>query len=235
MLCRDAINQQHVTNNKNVDINRKINNNDKYRIYEETEMITSDSLPDTLTTREAANILNASVRTIQLWVEDGRLKAWKTPGGHRRVLRASVEEMLANRRRASGDDERRYEVLLVEPDPAQLALLESTLSGLSPDTSLRASTDAYEALLRIGEARPDLLVIDLHMPGLDGIHLVNTLARLPSTKTMRVIALTNLTPDEATLLGGLPDQVMALRKPPRPAALLSMAKANYSAWSAGGR
>mgnify|MGYP000630290012 CR=1 FL=1 len=43
-----------------------------------------------LTTREAAQVLGVSLRTTQLWVENGQLDAWKTEGGHRRISRASV-------------------------------------------------------------------------------------------------------------------------------------------------
>ena len=46
------------------------------------------------TTRQAATQLGVSVGTVQLWVESGLLQAWKTAGGHRRVLRDSVESLL---------------------------------------------------------------------------------------------------------------------------------------------
>ncbi len=46
------------------------------------------------TTREAATLLGVSVGTVQLWVESGLLRAWKTAGGHRRVMRDSVERLL---------------------------------------------------------------------------------------------------------------------------------------------
>ena len=39
----------------------------------------------TCSPREAARQLGVSVRTAQLWVEEGRLQAWKAPGGHRRI------------------------------------------------------------------------------------------------------------------------------------------------------
>ena len=50
-------------------------------------------------TREAAERLNVSLRTVQLWVEAGLLRAWKTEGGHRRILRSSLDELLAKRAR----------------------------------------------------------------------------------------------------------------------------------------
>ena len=196
-------------------------------------MATIDTLPDTLTTREAANLLDASVRTIQLWVEDGRLNAWKTPGGHRRVLRTSVEEMLANRHRVSAGRARRYEVLLVEDDPIQRAELEQALANLGPDTHFRVSADGYEALIRIGEARPDLLLTNLPMPGLDGFRLLKTVLRESSSQPMQIVVLTAWTPDELTERGVLPNGVMLLHKPVRTASLLPLAKAYYRAWQIG--
>ena len=52
---------------------------------------------DYCTTREAAKILGTSLRTIQLWVESGILQAWKTPGGHRRVTRESMQQLFERR------------------------------------------------------------------------------------------------------------------------------------------
>lgn len=197
-------------------------------------MPTNDTLPDTLTTRETAKLLHASVRTIQLWVEDGRLKAWKTPGGHRRVLRTSVEEMLANRLRVSGGNSRKYEVLVVENDQKQRAVLEKTLGNLGPDTRLRLPVDGYEALIRIGETRPDLLVTDLRMPGLDGFRLLKTLAREASNEPMQIVVMTELTPDEVVAQGGLPNGITLLHKPVQAASLLSLGIAYYLAWQISG-
>jgi excisionase family DNA binding protein len=198
-------------------------------------MIAMDTLPDTLTTRETAKLLDASVRTIQLWVEGGRLKAWKTPGGHRRVLRTSVEEMLAKRHHVSSRPVRKYEVLAVDDDPIQRALLERVLGGLGPDTRLRVSADGYEALIRMGETRPDLLVTDLVMPGLDGFRLLKTLEREASGQPMRIVVVTALTPEEVVAQGGLPHGVTLLHKPVQAASLLSLAKASYLSWQISGR
>ena len=52
------------------------------------------SLPADCSTRDVARVLGLAVRSVQLMVDRGELEAWKTPGGHRRIARASVERWL---------------------------------------------------------------------------------------------------------------------------------------------
>lgn len=53
-----------------------------------------DDVKDILTTAEAAQLLGISTRTAQLWVESGQLPSWKTPGGHRRIPRQAVFDLI---------------------------------------------------------------------------------------------------------------------------------------------
>lgn len=55
---------------------------------------------DELTTIEVARLLGMAVRSVQLMVDRGELRAWKTPGGHRRIARESVEHWIQRRRAA---------------------------------------------------------------------------------------------------------------------------------------
>lgn len=48
-------------------------------------------------TAEAAKMLGVSVKTVQAWVDKGALVAWKTVGGHRRVLLESIAQLKAAR------------------------------------------------------------------------------------------------------------------------------------------
>ena len=50
-----------------------------------------------LTTREAARLLGIAVSTAQLWIENGALPGWRTPGGHRRVRLSTVSALLRER------------------------------------------------------------------------------------------------------------------------------------------
>lgn len=51
-------------------------------------------MKDILTTAKAAELLGVSIRTAQLWVESGQLPSWKTPGGHRRIPRQAVLDLI---------------------------------------------------------------------------------------------------------------------------------------------
>lgn len=57
-----------------------------------SKIIHSDSDPF-LTTKEAAQCLGVTLRTVQLWVEAGKLQAARTPGGHRRIRTSDVRSL----------------------------------------------------------------------------------------------------------------------------------------------
>lgn len=110
--------------------------------------------------REAAQILGVSVRTAQQWVEEGLLQAWKTPGGHRRILIASVERMLAQQVALAGYAKTRLEILLLDSDQVRGNVLGGYLQSALPDCRVEIVQDAVAAILQIGAKNPDIVVID---------------------------------------------------------------------------
>jgi len=50
-----------------------------------------------LTTRATAELLGVAVSTAQLWIENGAIPSWKTPGGHRRVRLSAVKRLMQER------------------------------------------------------------------------------------------------------------------------------------------
>jgi excisionase family DNA binding protein len=168
-------------------------------------------------TREAADRLGVSLRTVQLWSEAGLLRAWKTPGGHRRILTASIEELLQRRgadvaRRPHGGQ---YEVLIVEDEPDFRQLFELHLRSWELPIHLHSVPSGFDALLRIGAARPDLLITDLRMPGIDGFEMLRALRASGAITGLPVIVVTALTEHTIAERGGLPEGVTVLFKPLR--------------------
>jgi len=177
---------------------------------------------DYCSTKEAAATLGVSHRTVQLWVENGTLQAWRTAGGHRRITVESVNRLVDGRRKAIGahpsaavqaapaSNGRR--VLVVDDDPLMLRLYELEMTGWGLELDLVKANNGFEALIRIGEQRPDLLVSDLNMPGMDGFRMIRTLREDSGTAPMNMIVVSGL--DRATIKAmGLPSDIPVFPKP----------------------
>jgi excisionase family DNA binding protein len=171
-------------------------------------------------TRQAASMLGVSHRTVQLWVESGTLEAWKTAGGHRRIALASIERHVERRRQAMLERTApaRYKVLLVDDDASTMARYEGAMSGWDLPLDVVRVGNGFEALIRIGETRPHLLVGDLSMPGVDGLRMIRTLRASEAYRDMAIVVTSGL--DPATIRAmGLPDDIPVLPKPVAPEAL----------------
>jgi excisionase family DNA binding protein len=171
-----------------------------------------------VSTREAADLLGISLRTAQLWVESGVLLAWKTSGGHRRILRKSVDALLAERARQSGLSASKvtrkgvFKLVLVEDDQDLLRLIELSISDVSENIEVRSAKDGFAGLVLIGQFLPDLVIADLNMPGMDGFRMINSLIGSEFAPA-QIIVSTALSPADIEQRGGLPDTVEVLQKP----------------------
>ena len=54
--------------------------------------MSTNKRPDVFSTHSAAKYCRVTPMTIIRWVEEGRIKAYKTPGGHRRIMRADLDD-----------------------------------------------------------------------------------------------------------------------------------------------
>ncbi|HYR26027.1 MAG TPA: excisionase family DNA-binding protein [Aquabacterium sp.] len=202
-----------------------------------------------LTTREVAQRLGVSLRTVQLWVEAGILPAAKTPGGHRRIPYNAVEalalstglggdplggtkpgkrELLALRQMGAdavvapmpvASRHAPMDILLVADELDWQQRCEAALAPYGSAVKLRFAESGYLALLQIGQQTPDLLITDLELPGMDGMAMLHTLERSASLAQMRILLLTSLSEDELARRGGVPDSVEVMHRPVSPEAV----------------
>jgi excisionase family DNA binding protein len=170
-------------------------------------------------TAQAAAIIGVSHRTIQLWVESGILHAWKTAGGHRRITLLSVNKLVDQRHEALSPPTLpvpppagRKKLLVVDDDAMLLRLYELEMGGWNLPCDLLKAKNGFEALIKIGEAKPDLLISDLSMPGMDGFRMIRTLRGDSAYADMAIIVVSGL--DKGTVASmGLPADIPFFPKP----------------------
>lgn len=95
---------------------------------------------------------------------------------------------------------RRPRLLLVDDDPAILALLRAFLSPLECD--IEVAGDGIAALDAVRRRSPDLVLLDVTMPGPNGFEVCRAIKTSPATRLLPVVMITGRT--------GVSDHVMAL-------------------------
>lgn len=175
------------------------------------------SFREVCTTRDAAEALGVTQRTIQLWVDSGVLRAWKTPGGHMKISLLSVNEIIQKRNESielqKNDPDKEFTILYVEDDKAQQQLFNSFFSRLESSIKLQFATNGFEGLLNLGRNMPDLLITDLKMPSMDGFEMIKHLQDNKDFAGLNIIVFTSMSMEEIAEKGGLPMDIKVFLKP----------------------
>lgn len=79
-------------------------------------------------------------------------------------------------------------ILIVDDNPLNLKLARVVLSLEGFD--VRTATDAEEALLLLKDVHPHLILMDIQLPGLDGLELTRRLKGDPATRDIIIVAIT---------------------------------------------
>lgn len=80
-----------------------------------------------------------------------------------------------------------YRVLVVEDDRAQALFAQSVLHGAGMQAEVLGDAEAVLAALQ--QQRPDLILMDLHLPGLDGMRLTAMIRQLPGMQLLPIVFL----------------------------------------------
>jgi excisionase family DNA binding protein len=148
--------------------------------------------PEWFTLGQAASYLGVAQSTIRKWSDGGRLSAFYTPGGHRRFRRPDLDAFLSGSRSASP---RGTPLVLVVDDDERLR--EFVRVNLEMDGyAVREAADAEEGLAALEDESPDLILLDVMMPGMDGWDMLRRVQERHGVGTIPVIMFSGKVDDE---------------------------------------
>jgi len=143
-----------------------------------------------LTSTEVGNLLQVNPSSVKKWVNEGHIVAFRTPGGHRRIRAADLVHFLDQHKIPVPkplQEAGRRRLLVVDDDSAQLKAIGRALKRYAERVDLHLIDNGIDALIRIGATRPHLVVMDVYMPGLDGIEVCRRLKANPETQEVMVV------------------------------------------------
>ncbi|MBF0549992.1 MAG: response regulator [Deltaproteobacteria bacterium] len=138
---------------------------------------------------EAARICNVTHMTLWRWVKKGKIKAHRTAGGHHRIVRDDLEEFLRRNGIPYSDTEYvpKKKILVVDNDQYFRKTLYKILNSMNYEVVF--AEDAFEAGELVTTFKPDIMMLDLDMPGVNGFKIAGRLKDNPLTRGTKVICL----------------------------------------------
>ena len=144
-----------------------------------------------LTTGDIATHCRVSYETVNNWIKNGKLVAYTTPGRHHRIpiegFRAFLQEH--NWPPFSDMPAPKPKVLVVDDDPKVLKAIVRNLNGTG-EYELATAIDGFDAGLQIAKFQPDLVILDLMMPKVNGFELCQKIKSSPETRQIGVLIIT---------------------------------------------
>ncbi len=147
-----------------------------------------------------AKICQVSKKTVLNWIYKDALKAFTTYGGHYRVWPSDLNDFI---QKTGLDvpfnfvDERSTSFLIVDDDIAYTMLLKEIICTEFPNANIITTDNGYEALILIGEKKPNVVLLDLRMPKIDGFQVLELLKKRNKDRSTKIVVLSGYIDEDA--------------------------------------
>lgn len=144
------------------------------------------------TTSAVARMLGVALQSVSNWIDAGQLRAGRTPGGHRRIEPEDLMEFLRQQGLAIPAELQPSppKVLVVDDEEAVASWVAAEILAERPDIEVLVANDGFSAGEIVGFERPDVVILDLRMPGMDGFEVCRRIKDREDTRKTSVIAMT---------------------------------------------
>lgn len=137
-------------------------------------------------------MLGVSLQSVSNWIDAGQLRAGRTPGRHRRIVPEDLLDFLGRQGLAIPPELESSppKVLIVDDEEAVVSWVAQEIRAERPDIEVLVAHDGFSAGEIVGFERPDVVVLDLRMPGIDGFEVCRRIKAREEIRKTTVIAMT---------------------------------------------
>ena len=155
-----------------------------------------------LTTYDIAKYCDVSPRTVAQWISEGKIKAHRTPGNHNRVKEEDFLSFLKQHNIPIPDnfnepqnDDSKKKVLIVDDDKNMANSIKRVLMR-SDNYEIDIARDGFDAGRKLMLFKPDIVLLDIRMPGMDGYEVARRIKEIPENKNIKIIAISAFFEDD---------------------------------------
>jgi len=139
-----------------------------------------------------AKMLQVDPGSVANWIDNDILKAHRTPGGHRRVRSEDLVDFLRKHKMPIPEqlEALPVRILVVDDEPAVAKLIAANINASYPEFEVSQANDGFRAGVMTSELSPDVVILDIHMPGMDGFEVCKFIKAQSNGKAVDIIAIT---------------------------------------------
>ncbi len=143
-------------------------------------------------TSDVAKYCHVTADTIRKWAEAGKIRVFKTPGGHRRIRRDDLLRFLRENNMPIHEDlgNAGVKILVVDDEKAVISVIRRFLERAQTSFQIEMAMDGFDAGQMVATFQPDIIFLDLRLPGLDGFEVTRRIKSNPDTSHINIIAMT---------------------------------------------
>lgn len=176
----------------------------KSKLLSNAEMITPSS---------AAERLGVSLDEVHRLAEAKVIDPIHAYGKLWAISAISVDHALARPAARAAARRDAISIVVIDDDPVLRNLYARTIATWSTPVRVELAENAYRGLVLIGSASPDIVVVDLRLPRVDGFQLIRALDEMIPRDQMTIVAASGVSDLEFDMYGGLPPHIELLGKP----------------------
>ncbi len=152
-----------------------------------------------LSTFAVAKLLEVDPGSVANWVDSGMLKAHRTPGGHRRVAGQDLVTFLREHSMPipEGFVDPPVRVVVVDDEPDMASMIAKAVRIAHPEYEIEEANDGFQAGSLVATLKPDVVILDLRMPGMDGFETCRMIKNGDEAQRPEVIAVTAFPSEES--------------------------------------
>lgn len=144
-----------------------------------------------LTTSQIAAYCHMTPRSVNKWIEEGKIRSYTTPGGHYRVHPDDFRDFLKKYNMPMPPELQKgvalKRILIVDDEKNLVNSIKRTLK-LAGNYEVDAAYDGFDAGRKLLAFKPDLVILDIRMPGMDGYEVAKRIKESPEGGRVRIIA-----------------------------------------------
>lgn len=144
-------------------------------------------------THDIARICHVTPPAVISWLEDGKMPSFTTGGGHRRVWNHDVAAFMKEHNMPIPPElevEIKLKILIVDDEPQNRRLIARVVRQAYPEAEIDEAADGFEAGHKVGAFLPGLIVLDMQLPGVDGLKVCRMIRGDQRLSRIKILVIT---------------------------------------------